>query len=133
MVVFNFWEPLHYLHRGHAFQTWETSPEFSIRSWAYVLLHLWPGKLANFMFGPEKVSASTVTLKLHYELMDSQRPAFFAIRIFLAFISATSEAFFYRTVVDKINYRAGRYLLFMMLFNAGMWNASVGELSNIFS
>ncbi|KAI0782383.1 glycosyltransferase family 22 protein [Irpex lacteus] len=113
--VFNFWEPLHYLHRGHAFQTWETSPEFSIRSWAYVLLHLWPGKLANFMFGPEK------------------RPAFFAIRIFLAFISATSEAFFYRTVVDKINYRAGRYLLFMMLFNAGMWNASVAFLPSSFA
>lgn len=70
MVVFNFWEPLHYLHRGHAFQTWETSPEFSIRSWAYVLLHLWPGKLANFMFGPEKVSEGAVTLNLIRELTD---------------------------------------------------------------
>ncbi|KAI0094255.1 glycosyltransferase family 22 protein [Irpex rosettiformis] len=113
--VFNFWEPLHYLHRGHGFQTWETSPEFSIRSWAYILPHLWPGKLANFMFGPEK------------------RPAFFAVRILLAFISATCEAFLYRTVVDKINYRAGRYLLFMMLFNAGMWNASVAFLPSSFA
>lgn len=54
-VVFNFWEPLHYLDRGHAFQTWETSPAYSIRSWAYILLHIWPAKLIKIMLGPEKV------------------------------------------------------------------------------
>jgi alpha-1,2-mannosyltransferase len=54
-IVFNFWEPLHYLDRGHGFQTWETSPEYSIRSWAYIVLHLWPGKIPSFMYGPEKV------------------------------------------------------------------------------
>ena len=56
-----------------------------------------------------------------------QRPAFFAVRIMLAFISSICEAFLYRTVVDKVNYRAGRYMLFLMLFSAGMWSASVGQ------
>lgn len=41
-------------------------------------------------------------------------------------ISAVCETYLYRAVVDKINYRAGRYLLFMLLFNAGMWTASTG-------
>ncbi|KAI0688138.1 glycosyltransferase family 22 protein [Cytidiella melzeri] len=113
--VFNFWEPLHYLDRGHAFQTWETSPQYSIRSWAYILIHLFPAKVVTFMFGPEK------------------RPAFFAVRVVLALVSATCEAFFYRTVVDKINYRVGRYLFFMMLFSAGMWNASVAFLPSSFA
>ena len=45
----------------------------------------------------------------------------------LAFISSICEAFLYRTVVDKVNYRAGRYMLFLMLFSAGMWSASVGQ------
>ena len=57
----------------------------------------------------------------------SQRPAFFAVRVSLAFVSSICEAFLYRTVVDKINYRVGRYMLFFMLFSAGMWNASICE------
>lgn len=62
-----------------------------------------------------------------------QRPAFFAVRIVLAFITSFCEAFFYRTVVDKINYRAGRYLFFLMLFSVGMWNASIAFLPSSFA
>lgn len=40
-TVFNFFEPLHYFQYNSGFQTWELSPQFAIRSWAYVLLH-WP-------------------------------------------------------------------------------------------
>lgn len=40
LIVYNFWEPLHYLDRGYGFQTWETSPAYAIRSWAYIALHL---------------------------------------------------------------------------------------------
>ena len=40
-TVFNFFEPLHYFQHNEGFQTWELSPQFAIRSWAYVLLH-WP-------------------------------------------------------------------------------------------
>jgi hypothetical protein len=32
-------------------------------------------------------------------------------------------------VREKINERVGRYLFFMLLFSAGMWNASAGMLS----
>lgn len=38
--MFNFWEPLHYLAHNHGFQTWELSPSFAIRSWAYVATFL---------------------------------------------------------------------------------------------
>ena len=53
-----------------------------------------------------------------------QRAAFFAVRIFLAAISVFVEATFYRTIVDKINERVGRYYFTMMFFSAGMWSAS---------
>jgi alpha-1,2-mannosyltransferase len=39
--VFNFLEPLHYFLHNSGYQTWELSPQFAIRSWAYILLH-WP-------------------------------------------------------------------------------------------
>ena len=31
--VFNYWEPLHFLHHGFGLQTWEYAPEFSLRSY----------------------------------------------------------------------------------------------------
>lgn len=58
--------------------------------------------------------------------MFSQRPAFFAVRTFLAVISSVCEASLYNTVKEKINNRVARYLLFMMATSAGMWNASIG-------
>ncbi|KAF9245824.1 glycosyltransferase family 22 protein [Melanogaster broomeanus] len=112
--VFNFWEPLHYLDHGHGFQTWEVTPTFAIRSWAYILFHLPAARLPS-------------------SLGLGKRPAFFAVRIFLAVLSTLCEAKLFRTVVDKVNERAGRYLFFMLLFNAGMWNATAAFLPSSFA
>ncbi|KIJ66247.1 glycosyltransferase family 22 protein [Hydnomerulius pinastri MD-312] len=112
--VFNFWEPLHYLDHGHGFQTWEVTPTFAIRSWAYILFHLPAARLPS-------------------SLGLGKRPAFFAVRIFLAVVSTLCEAKLCRTVVEKVNERAGRYLFFMLLFNAGMWNATAAFLPSSFA
>ncbi|KAH7916464.1 glycosyltransferase family 22 protein [Hygrophoropsis aurantiaca] len=112
--VFNFWEPLHYLDHGNGFQTWEVTPTYSIRSWAYILLHVIPARLP-------------VSLGL------GKRPAFFGVRIFLAVISTLCEAKLCRTVVEKINERVGRYLFFMLLLSAGMWNATAAFLPSSFA
>ncbi|KAF5385061.1 hypothetical protein D9615_001258 [Tricholomella constricta] len=114
--VFNFWEPLHFLSRGYGFQTWEVSPQFSIRSWAYIVLHLLPTRIASTFLGA-----------------DNKRPAFFAVRMFLSALCVLAEARFYRTVAEKINERVGRYLFFMLLVSAGMWNASAAFLPSSFA
>lgn len=54
--VYNYWEPLHYLVKGTGFQTWEYSPEYSIRSYAYLLLHTVPAWIAQRL--PDKVSTT---------------------------------------------------------------------------
>ncbi|KAJ3108166.1 mannosyltransferase [Phlyctochytrium planicorne] len=43
--VFNYWEPAHFLQYGYGLQTWEYSPKYAIRSWAYVEAHAEIGKL----------------------------------------------------------------------------------------
>jgi hypothetical protein len=53
--VFNFWEPLHFFQKGHGFQTWEVTPQFAIRSWAYILFHLPVSQIGNFLGGGQKV------------------------------------------------------------------------------
>ena len=57
-----------------------------------------------------------------------QRQAFFALRLSLGVICSLCEAKFFRTVVETINERVGRYLFFALLFSAGMWTASTGKL-----
>ncbi|CAE6455165.1 unnamed protein product [Rhizoctonia solani] len=113
--VFNFWEPMHYLDQGHGFQTWETSPAYALRSWAYILLHIFPAKFPIWIasFG--------------------KRHTFFGLRMIFAFITSFCEARLFRTVTDHVNDRVGRYMLFMLMFNAGMWNASTAFLPSTFA
>ncbi|CEL56132.1 alpha-1,2-mannosyltransferase [Rhizoctonia solani AG-1 IB] len=113
--VFNFWEPLHYLDQGHGFQTWETSPTYALRSWAYVLLHLFPAKFPIWLASFDK------------------RHTFFALRMVFAFVTSFCEARLFTTVVEHVNDRVGRYMLFMLMFNAGMWNASTAFLPSTFA
>lgn len=113
--VYNFWEPLHFIGQGYGFQTWELSPKYALRSWAYILLHYLPPRIGELFASGDK------------------RAEFFAVRIFLATISVFVEAKFYRTIVDKINERVGRYYFFMMFFSAGMWSASTSFLPSSFA
>ncbi|XP_059815332.1 alpha-1,2-mannosyltransferase ALG9-like [Hypanus sabinus] len=40
--AFNYWEPTHFLLYGTGFQTWEYSPAYAVRSYAYLWLHALP-------------------------------------------------------------------------------------------
>jgi alpha-1,2-mannosyltransferase len=48
--VFNYWEPTHYLQYGYGLQTWEYSPAYAIRSWAYIVPHFAIAKVGQFLF-----------------------------------------------------------------------------------
>ena len=64
LAAFNYWEPLHLL--AHApwplgtaqspFQTWEYSPQYAIRSWAYVAQYLPVASWLPALASMEKVS-----------------------------------------------------------------------------
>lgn len=72
-LVYNFWEPLHFLDQGYGFQTWEVSPQYAIRSWAYILLHYVPPRISGILFGVDKVGGSVRRAEnmLMYDLEDS--------------------------------------------------------------
>ncbi|KAG9045145.1 mannosyltransferase, partial [Serendipita sp. 407] len=112
--VFNFWEPLHYIQHGHGFQTWEVSPQFAIRSWAYIFLHYPYAILGSF-------------------LTKGKRPSFFAVRVTLGIFSTLCEARLYRAVVDSIGARVGIYFLVMLLTSTGMWVSSTAFLPSTFA
>ena len=54
--VFNFWEPMHYLQYGSGLETWEYSPLYAIRSWAYILLHAFAAEITRLAMSANRVS-----------------------------------------------------------------------------
>jgi len=50
---------MHYLLNGYGFQTWEYSPAYAVRSYAYLWLYAWPLKLHSQLFPVNKVMYST--------------------------------------------------------------------------
>ncbi|CAN8062745.1 unnamed protein product [Agarophyton chilense] len=47
--TFNYWEPLHFLLYGYGLQTWEYSPEYCLRSYAFLLPYALVSKFATLI------------------------------------------------------------------------------------
>ncbi|KAJ7040287.1 glycosyltransferase family 22 protein [Mycena alexandri] len=114
--VFNFWEPLAF-------------PRLRLRISNMGSL----SSVCHPELGVHQSSTSSPAKLSKLLLTGDKRAAFFAVRISLATASVFAEAKFYRTVYEKINERVGRYLFFMLLFSAGMWNASAALLPSSFA
>lgn len=112
--VFNYWEPTHYLNHGYGLQTWEYSPEYSIRSWLYIAFHSIIGK-ASAIISPSKVTE------------------FYFIRLALALTCTVCETSLFSTISRTLNPRVGVLFLMIMLFSPGMFHASAALLPSSFT
>lgn len=123
--TFNYWEPLHFLLYGFGFQTWEYSPAYALRSYLYLRLHSAVTNATAFgmslgLFGGADVAANA-------KLM-----LFYALRGALGLVCAYAEAHFYQSSIKVFGRRAARFLLWMLVFNAGMFHASTAFLPSSF-
>lgn len=114
--VFNYWEPAHYLIYGNGMQTWEYSPQYAIRSYAYIWLYALPG------IAVEKL--------LHFTY---KRLVFYSIRILLAIICSFCEFYFYRGVNKQFGSNIGRLTLIQLILAVGMYISSTAFLPSTFS
>ncbi|KAK5069764.1 mannosyltransferase [Lithohypha guttulata] len=112
--TFNYWEPLHYLTHGYGFQTWEYSPDFSIRSWAYILVHAVPTKLVSL-------------------LPKSKTFEFYTLRCLLATICAATETRLYSAISRNLNPRIGVFYLMVVALTPGFFYASAAFLPSSFA
>ncbi|KAH7460792.1 Alpha-1,2-mannosyltransferase ALG9 [Phytophthora ramorum] len=118
--TFNYWEPLHYLLYQFGFQTWEYSPVYALRSYLYLLLH----------YAVVKLTALGSTLGV---LANQKLLLFYGLRAALGLLSAYAEALFYRSTSKRFGRRTARYLLWILLFNAGVFHASTAFLPSTFT
>ncbi|KAK9449569.1 Alg9-like mannosyltransferase family-domain-containing protein [Limtongia smithiae] len=112
--VFNYWEPTHYITHGFGLETWEYSPKYAIRSWAYVWIHAYIITICRRLGVPEIY-------------------LFFALRAVLGTFCAYCEAQFSLTLRRSISPVAGLLFLTFSLSSAGMFHASVTFLPSSFS
>ncbi|KAK6962505.1 alpha-1 2-mannosyltransferase ALG9-like isoform X1 [Biomphalaria glabrata] len=113
--TYNYWEPAHFLNYGKGFQTWEYSPAYAIRSYAYILLHVLPMKLCALLLGENTILV------------------FYMTRCLLGVLCALSEMIFYRGVCERFGSNIGRLTLILLLFSAGMFTSSAAFLPSSFS
>ncbi|KAK3605574.1 hypothetical protein CHS0354_005879 [Potamilus streckersoni] len=112
--TYNYWEPTHYLMFGKGFQTWEYSPQYAIRSYAYIFLHTLPMRLYTLLFGQNKIML------------------FFFLRCVMAFACALCEIYFYKGVCKHFGSNTGRIMLCFLLLSAGMFISCTAYLPSSF-
>jgi len=122
--VFNYWEPSHYLNHGHGLQTWEYSPEYAIRSWAYTGLHslcMWIGMLPIRALGLSNLSSSTKVAEFYF------------LRASLAVVCALCQTRLYSVVARTFNPRVAVFFLIAMVISPGMYHAAPAYLPSTFA
>ncbi|XP_075047014.1 alpha-1,2-mannosyltransferase ALG9 isoform X1 [Mixophyes fleayi] len=112
--TFNYWEPTHYLVYGKGFQTWEYSPAYAIRSYAYLWLHALPAWFHANVLQTNKVLV------------------FYFIRCFLAFFSCICELYFYKAVCKRFGLHVGRLMLAFLVLSTGMFCSAAAYLPSSF-
>lgn len=112
--TYNYWEPLHYSLYKHGFQTWEYSPEYSLRSYLYIYLH-------------------TICLLPFKYLGLTKVQLFYAMRILFALISAKFETNFVKSINGIYGNRVGKLVFLLLLTNVGMFLSSTSFLPSTFS
>lgn len=112
--TFNYWEPMHFLLYGTGMQTWEYSPLYAIRSYAYLWLHALPACLHAHVLQTNKVLV------------------FYFVRCVLAFSCCVCELYFYKAVCKKFGLHVGRLMLAFLVLSTGMFCSSAAFLPSSF-
>jgi alpha-1,2-mannosyltransferase len=121
--TYNYWEPLHRLLYGKGLQTWEYSPEFAIRSYAFL-----------FPFAAVARAGSFVISRLQPLLAVSEKiTVFYIVRIFQAIICSIAESALYDATVSRFGSRVSRVFLMFILLSPGMFRASTELLPSSFA
>lgn len=113
--TYNYWEPLHFILYKTGFQTWEYSPEYSLRSYLYLYLHalpLWP--------------FSTALSKINL---------FFMLRFIFALISSKIESDLFKSLINTHSRyeQIAKYYFLFTLTNVGMFLSSTSFLPSTFA
>lgn len=123
--TYNYWEPLHMVLHGSGMQTWEYSPEFGIRSYAFLLPYAGVARLGSalvaFWFGDI------------FRAYGERLVQFYAVRIAQAMLCAVAELSLYDSCVFRFGSDVARLLLLFLVTSPGIFRASSELLPSSFA
>ncbi|GAM20124.1 hypothetical protein SAMD00019534_032990, partial [Acytostelium subglobosum LB1] len=111
----NYWEPTHFLMFGNGLQTWEYSPVYALRSYAYLLYHSSFGNVLKMI-----VPNNTLILYIYMKIM-------------IGLQTALGQTVFYAGIQRKFGNTIALYTALFMLFSPGMFISSTTYLPSTFS
>ncbi|CCH61976.1 hypothetical protein TBLA_0G00270 [Henningerozyma blattae CBS 6284] len=106
--TFNYWEPLNLLVNGFGKQTWEYSPEYAIRSWAFLSPFAFILKPFNWIF-PQLDNVWS----------------FYLVRFTLGLVSFIWEYLLHLEIATSLSPTSANIWLLFQVFNPGWFHASV--------
>ncbi|KAJ3426785.1 alpha-12-mannosyltransferase alg9 [Anaeramoeba flamelloides] len=112
--VYNYWEPMHYLINGFGMQTWEYSPSYGLRSYAYVLLYGLPGFVLK-------------------KYVTSKATQFFILRSIYGLVSAICETFLIRSLGKRFSKSVTTLATVFFATSTGMLISAPSFLPSTFS
>ncbi|CAI9637829.1 unnamed protein product [Alternaria burnsii] len=118
--VFNYWEPSHYLNHGYGLQTWEYSPDYAIRSWAYTAIH-------SLVIGLAMLPMQTLGLQR------SKVFEFYFLRAVLAVVCAACQTRMYIAIRKTFEVRVASFFAMIMVISPGMYHAAPAYLPSSFA
>ncbi|XP_014234036.1 alpha-1,2-mannosyltransferase ALG9 [Trichogramma pretiosum] len=118
--TYNYWEPGHYLLYGTGQQTWEYSPQYALRSYAYLLIHMVPAKLYWYILS-------------FFHAEPNPMHIFYFVRCVLSFVCTISEVYLYRNIGKEFGIHVARIALGFSLLSSGMYISSAAFLPSSFS
>lgn len=107
--TYNYWDPLNVVIRGFGKQTWEYSPEYAIRLWAYLLVYALPATIAS-------------------KLGVSDQWLFYVVRLVIVAFTVWGEYVVYRLIKRQFGTEALRWYVVFSATLTGMAHAGVALL-----
>lgn len=114
--VFNYWEPSHYLNHGYGLQTWEYSPVYAIRSWAYAGIH-----------------SVIIAVSKFVPFVNNKSAEFYFLRVVFAFVWAATQSKLFSVVSRSMNPRIAIIFLIISITSPGMFHAATAYLPSTFA
>lgn len=123
--TYNYWEPLHMLLHGSGLQTWEYSPDFALRSYAFLLPY---ASVARFGFMLVRHFFKGLASAYGERLIQ-----FYSVRVGQALLCAVAELSLYDACVFRFGPHVARVFLGLLVASPGMFRACTELLPSSFA
>lgn len=133
--TFNYWEPMHYVLYGFGLQTWEYSPMYALRSYAYLYPYAAATRLLSLIPARAVVVPAPLARAVSWTAVASSPKVvqFYGVRIVTALLGAAAEWSLLLSVKQFLPSSSLLVLFVLLAFSPGLFRAAPEFLPSSFA